>query len=148
MVNIGEFITPALSNTLSAFGIEVKEKGKVKEEFHILTKDINVIVGIVGKNTGILTYEVDPLIAKTIFSLMAPGMEFNLDDPMSISAISEMANMVSGAIFTMVNNPDLDITPPTSVIGEKIQAVVNTQEAEKFLFEISGGELIVGFSIS
>ncbi len=148
MANISEFITPALTSTLSAFGVQAEEKERRKEEYHELSKEINVIVGIVGKRPGILTYEVDLSIAKTIFSLMAPGMEFSLSDPMSVSAISEMANMVSGAILRMLNDPDLDITPPTSVLGEEIQAVVNTQRAEKILFDISGGELIVGFSIS
>ncbi len=148
MADIGEFIAPALSSTLSAFGMEVKKKERKQEEFHTLSKEINVIVGIVGAHPGLLTYEVDLAMAEAIFSLMAPGMKFDPSDPMSISAISEMTNMISGAIFTMLNSPDMDITPPTSVIGKEIEAVINTQEAKKILFDISGGELIVGYSLS
>jgi len=148
MIDIANFIPPAITSTLSAFGAEAKEEKRFKEEFHTLTKDINVIVGIIGIHRGIITFEVDTSIAESIFSLMAPGMKFDLNDPFSISAISEMANMVSGAILSTINHPELDITPPTAIIGEDIQAVINTENAEKILFKISNGELIVGFSVS
>ncbi len=148
MINISKFVVPALTSTFSAFGIEVEEKERKNEEFHSLTKDINVVVGIVGKYPGMLTYEVDYVIASSFFSMMVPGMTFDINDPMSISAISEMSNMVSGAMFTMINEPGVDITPPTSILGKDIFAVVNTESAEKILFNVLGGELIIGYSFS
>ncbi len=148
MINIADFITPAITSTLFTFGAQAQEEKRFKEEFHTLTKSINVMVGLVGIQKGIITFEVDTSIAEAIFSLMAPGMSFDLNDPFSISAITEMANMMSGAILSALNNSELDITPPTAVVGEDIQAVINTEDAEKILFKVLEGELIVGFSAS
>ena len=148
MINIGEFVESSLKSILSSFGIEVSKVKKITQEYHTLSKSINVIVGIVGKEQGIISYEVEEDVAKGIFSLMAPGMEFNIEDPMSISAISEMANMVSGTILTMINNPNIDITPPTTILGRDINAIINTESTEKISFSLLGSEIIIGYSIS
>lgn len=148
MINIGEFVESSLKSILSSFGIEVSKVKKIAQEYHTLSKSINVIVGIVGKEQGIISYEVEEDVAKGIFSLMAPGMEFNIEDPMSISAISEMANMVSGTILTMINNPNIDITPPTTILGRDINAIINTESTEKISFSLLGSEIIIGYSIS
>jgi len=148
MINIGEFVESSLKSILSSFGIEVSKVKKITQEYHTLSKSINVIVGIVGKEQGIISYEVEEDVAKGIFSLMAPGMEFNIEDPMSISAISELANMVSGTILTMINNPNIDITPPTTILGRDINAIINTESTEKISFSLLGSEIIIGYSIS
>jgi len=148
MINIGEFVESSLKSILSSFGIEVSKVKKITQEYHTLSKSINVIVGIVGKEQGIISYEVEEDVAKGIFSLMAPGMEFNIEDPMSISAISEVANMVSGTILTMINNPNIDITPPTTILGRDINAIINTESTEKISFSLLGSEIIIGYSIS
>ena len=148
MINIGEFVESSLKSILSSFGIDVSKVKKITQEYHTLSKSINVIVGIVGKEQGIISYEVEEDVAKGIFSLMAPGMEFNIEDPMSISAISEVANMVSGTILTMINNPNIDITPPTTILGRDINAIINTESTEKISFSLLGSEIIIGYSIS
>ncbi|HID16165.1 MAG TPA: hypothetical protein EYP16_05130 [Candidatus Atribacteria bacterium] len=148
MINIGEFVESSLKSILSSFGIEVSKVKKITQEYHTLSKSINVIVGIVGKEQGIISYEVEEDVAKGIFSLMAPGMEFNIEDPMSISAISEVASMVSGTILTMINNPNIDITPPTTILGRDINAIINTESTEKISFSLLGSEIIIGYSIS
>lgn len=82
-----------------------------------------IIIGLIGKIKGRVSFEMPTETAKNIASIMMAGMPVVELDDIGRSAICEMANMIMGNASTMFSNIGLsiDITPPTLITGEKIE---------------------------
>lgn len=81
-----------------------------------------IIIGLVGKIKGQVSFEMPIDTAKKIASVMMGGMPVDELDDISKSAISEMGNMIMGNACTLFasNGISIDITPPALITGENI----------------------------
>jgi chemotaxis protein CheX len=72
------------------------------------------------------------------------------DDPMSMSVLGELTNMISGQALIKANVPGLDITPPQLLSGENIKAIPTKKSDVKSFtlpFKVGDGKLYLILSV-
>lgn len=122
-----EHINPFIGASQNIIKILCNIDAKIgKVHSRTLTEPYNqllIIIGLIGKIKGRVSFEMPTDTAKNIASIMMSGMPVEELDEISRSAICEMANMIMGNASTMFSNIGLsiDITPPTLITGEKIE---------------------------
>lgn len=116
--NINSFVHGAQS-TLSAFCGESGKLGKlfVKQKPYA-AMPVSVIIGIIGDLQGEVIYTMDTDCGMYLASKVMMGMSVLEMDDMAKSAISELANMISGNAASMLFScgVKIDITTPTYVV--------------------------------
>lgn len=150
-----ELINPFLKsfvNTMNQFGLTNIKKGAVKKKLRLESDyQVNVVVGIVGDVKGNVTYNFSIETAKNIATTMMMGMEVTELDEMAKSAISEMANMITGGASAVYESmkKETDISPPTLIIGENIKAWISQVETVSIEFNTDIGliELNIGLEV-
>lgn len=91
------------------------------------SEDIIIMVGLTGKIRGQAIFSMKREFGLKIASCMMMGMPVTEFDEMSKSAISELANMIMGNAATILYNRgmNIDITPPSLLMGENMQITPN-----------------------
>ena len=84
----------------------------------IPSKEASVIIGATGYLSGSILYSFPKDMTLTMVKIMS-GMELYKLDSFVVSALGEVANIISGNAMTLLsaNNWHCDITPPQVVIG-------------------------------
>jgi len=108
------------------------------------------VVGIIGFTGGVSGNLVYSFKDKTVFEVMKAmvGMELSEIDEMALSAVGELANMISGNIATNLEKVGykIEISPPSVVKGKeisvKMEGVVIRMPAE-----LNGHEFDVSIAI-
>lgn len=104
--------------------------------------DVNVSLGITGDIPGRVNYGMDLQTSLNIAAamLMEP---VSAHDEMSISALQELGNMISGNARTYLAqlNVASDITPPKTVVGQDISANWHRIRAMSIPLTMSHGTL-------
>lgn len=120
---LNSFIESAQSVLNMVCGIDVKSNNSYLRSSPIFVKQVIIIVGIIGKIKGQIFFEISLDTSKKIVSAMMGGIPVMELDEMGKSAISEMANMIIGnaTIILSGKNINIDITPPSVLIGEDIE---------------------------
>lgn len=99
---------------------QVEKKGLALEDSMLHYQGLLVNIGVLGAMQGAILIGMELEAAKQFASKMMMGMEVAELDAMAQSAISEMANMVCANACTnyaKVGITDLDISPPTLLLG-------------------------------
>lgn len=75
--------------------------------------EVDIVVGIVGELQGEVIYQFPVTTSLNMVNIMS-GMEFDEVDIFVASAISEIANIISGNVITALSDNELryDILPP------------------------------------
>ena len=75
--------------------------------------EVNIAIGIVGDLEGVVIYRFPTSTSLNMVKIMS-GMEFEEVDAFVTSAISEIANIISGNVVTALSNDDIkcEILPP------------------------------------
>lgn len=111
-------------------------------------QEVNVTVGITGDLQGQVNYGMEVPTALGIASTMMMETVTDLDE-MSISALQELANMISGNARFFLNDlgAKSDITPPTFLIGKEMSATWHRIRAMSVPLTISMGQITVTVGI-
>ena len=98
----------------------ITRKGISLKEKKFMVSGVVLTLGIVGDKKGNVVYSIDMDGAKKIASTMMMGMPVTALDDMSISAISELGNMIMGNAATIFSTKGyvIDITPPSVCHGD------------------------------
>ncbi len=141
-----EYINPfthATFEVLSMFGSLDPKVGKpaVKDDALVST-GVVVVVGIIGEVKGQVAYTFTEDTAKAIASAMMMGMPVDVFDEMAKSAVSELANMISGHASTAIaaKGFTIDIAPPTLVTGENVRIATNVKKNLVIPIESTAGK--------
>ncbi len=120
---INPFIESAQSVVNMLLGIEIKTGKAYLKNPPFLVNQTVIIIGVIGKIKGQVYFELTTDTTKKIASGMMGGMTITELDEISKSAVSEMVNMIMGNTSTIFakKNIEVDITPPTLLIGDKIE---------------------------
>lgn len=106
--------------------------------------DVNVSLGITGDIPGLVNYGMDMQTSLNLASamLMEPVAAH---DELSISALQELGNMISGNARTYLAelNVTSDITPPKTVVGTDISANWHRIRAMSIPLVLSHGTLML-----
>ena len=126
----GIFIN-AFTTVLESFTTkQVLSAGVNKPESNEISRDISVMIEIVGDIQGKIYMTMNESTGMIIASEMLGGMEVTEVDEMVTSAISELCNMVLGNACQNICTEDIsvDITPPAVVVDD-VNTVSNVQPA-------------------
>lgn len=115
---INAFLTEGMNTFESMFGIKATNK-----EPHILNVtsghpwEISGLLGITGKSKGVVAFRLHKTLANKMLELS--GLECTKEnyEEMSISLVSEFTNVIAGHAVSVVQDMDLDISPPFCVMG-------------------------------
>ncbi len=100
------------------------ELGKVfLKDSPFLVSDMVIMIGVVGEIRGQICLELTTETAEKIVSGMMDGIPVVTMDDIGISAVAELGNMIMGNACTMFakNSVNIDITPPSVLIGDQIR---------------------------
>ena len=87
-----------------------------------------VVIGLTDMLRGSIVYNFSRDTARTIASTMMMGMPVPELDDMAQSAISELGNMLAAnaGMLLEAQGVSMNISPPTLIVGESVQARVGT----------------------
>lgn len=120
---------------------------KLKDEMYI-DKEITAFLGIVGEIKGNVSYSFDFETAKKIVSRMMMGMPVKELEELERSALAELANMITGnAVSRLKGFRDLDITPPSVIMGEDIFFIIGSISTLMINIETAVGTIEVNFGL-
>lgn len=102
---------------------------------------VQVQIGVVGDLTGTITYRFPKSTTLEIVRIMS-GMDFDDLDAFVTSALSEVANIISGNAMTILSEQKLtcDILPPQAMMGQEAAACPQPQ-VERTLLQTAVGLL-------
>jgi chemotaxis protein CheX len=122
-----EYINPFIEASVSIIeqltGLKPK-LGKVTMKSTPYSSDSLVIfIGVTGMIKGNVVMSFDPHVAARIVSSMMGGMEVDINDELSKSAVGEVGNMILGhtAMIFSEREINIDISPPTILVGKNMQ---------------------------
>lgn len=112
-------------------------------------KDLVIIVGITGEIRGQAVISMDLDLAKNMASMMMMGMPVEDLDELSKSALSELGNMIMGNSATLLFNSgiNVDITPPTLMVGEKLSISSGSMRTVCVPLTADIGEIVLDISV-
>ncbi|MDR3331661.1 MAG: chemotaxis protein CheX [Synergistaceae bacterium] len=113
---------------------------------------VAALIGIVGgvvHSTAALMADMESFDAYV--SAFTGGMiKADPEDPMAMSVLGELTNMISGQALIKANIPGLDITPPQVLSGENIKSIPpKKSEVKSFTlpFRVKSGKLFLILSV-
>jgi chemotaxis protein CheX len=107
-----------------------------------------ITVGVSGKIEGRIIYRIDRLSALKLSGVML-GTTIRTMDRMSESALSELANIISGATLSSgnFNSLDVDMYPPTIFQGSVMTFNSLKMDIVHLPYTFTGGKLDVFIAI-
>ena len=120
---VNPFLTPAQMVWQKEFACPLKIKNAEAVSHQYTTDDVTAIIGISGKLEGNVLYGFSEDLVKEILKRMI-GEDFDARDPMALSALGEIANVITGNAATQLaaSGYACDISPP--VILEPVGATL------------------------
>lgn len=148
-----EYINPFFKATTDVFRIMLnletqRGQARVIEEMTPIS-EANVIIGVTGDLRGSLLYSFPKTMALEMVKIMS-GMEMTKLDAFVTSALSEVANIISGNAVTLLsqNNLSCDIAPPQVIVGSNDSFAMTTEKAIVLPLETNVGTLSISVSLS
>lgn len=117
-----------IPEVLNSLGIRVSFIDAGKSDVHTMESEIGIFLGMIGLDDGakgVVSYEFSSKMANGVIERMMPGFGVTFETDIGMSALLEMANMVTGNFVSKLTKP-FDITPPTGVYGRNLKVLLNT----------------------
>lgn len=113
------FIKAALDTFEKELGVTLKRSNLTVKEAPVPSKEVTIIIGVTGPIKGQVVYSMDYNVAESIAKTMLPGKLPVERKALMNSAVSELANIVTGqASITLAGDEYvIDITPPAVFTG-------------------------------
>ncbi|QTX32777.1 chemotaxis protein CheX [Aminithiophilus ramosus] len=143
----------ALLSVGQSVGLSVRlDKGAIGPGVNAPGSRAAALIGFVGAGLqGTVAIMIDEagfgaFVTSMSGGLLAPDM----DDPVALSVLGELTNMVSGQAIMKLNVQGLDITPPQIITGENIKSVPSTSQGVRNFtlpFHVSGGRVFLVLTV-
>lgn len=149
-----EFANPFINAAITTFMKEMKVKLSRNElklkDSPIPSKDVSIVIGVTGAVKGQVVYSMDDTMALSIAKAMLPGKLPNDLKKLTNSAVSEMANIITGQASITLAGESLmiDITPPAVINGKgfTMDFLNNQTICLHFLSEIGSLEINIALT--
>ena len=128
------FVNPFLAPAVTVWGKELRRPltfaGVQASSKQHTTQDVTAVIGVTGRVRGTVLYEFSHETAKAIAAAMI-GEPVPELDALSMSALGELANMITGNAATLLEQAGYpcDISPPL-IIAPKGAALTLTSTAQ------------------
>ena len=145
--------TGALISVSRTVGIEAEFiKSEISPGINAPGSRVAALIGIIGgKVHSTASLMADMQAFEAYVSAFTGGMvKADVEDPMSMSVIGELTNMISGQALIKADVPGLDITPPQMLSGDNLKAIPpKKQEVKSFTlpFKVGGGRVYLILSV-
>lgn len=129
-----EYINPFYLATVDVFRVMLNlapTRGTLRAvEELVPVSEANVVIGITGDLRGSLLYSFPKSMALDMVRIMS-GLQMDSIDAFVTSALSEMANIISGNALTYLakNALTCDISPPQVFVGSEGSLAMTTEKA-------------------
>lgn len=113
---VNPFLGPAQMVWKKEFGTDLQIAGAEAVSYQYTTDDITAIIGISGKLEGNVLYGFSDEVSAEVVRRMI-GENMDARDPMALSALGEIANVITGNAATELaaNGFTCDISPPVII---------------------------------
>lgn len=144
------FITAAVMTFKQELGVALNRSALIVKASPVPSKEISIIIGVTGAVRGQVVYSMDQNVALSVTKAMLPGKLPVELKRLTNSAVSELANIITGqaSIILAGETQRIDITPPavfngatTSIDFLSIQTICLS-----FLSEIGSLEINIALS--
>ena len=144
---VNPFLTPAIDVWKKELAIDLEFTRAESGSGSFTTEDITTIIGVTGKLKGNVFYEMDRATACSVAGAMC-GVDMSDLDDLGLSAIGEMANMITDNATTLLseNGYICDIAPPV-MLPRGAQMSISTPHIRAF-FTSPLGELSIRISLA
>lgn len=122
-----EFANPFISAAMNTFqkeiGVKLNRNELKLKDSPVPSKPVSIIIGVTGAVRGQVVYSMDDNMAFEVTKAMLPGKLPAELKKLTNSAVSELANIITGQASIMLagDRDKIDITPPAVVIGTDIK---------------------------
>lgn len=134
--NVNSFVQGAQSTLTQVCG-ESGKLGKlfVKKPAPYKAGDVSIAIGFVGDLRGEVIYTMDTHTGIFLASKIMFGFEVSDMDEMAVSAVSELANMISGNAASNLFSAgvNVDITPPSFIPPNEVESFSFTKPETKII---------------
>jgi len=142
----------AFFEILLQYGFSKVKRGNLSLKDKLLaTNEVTAFIGLSEDIRGIVAFSMNQETAKGIASMMMMGVPVEEFDEMAQSAISEMANMVTGcaSIGLEQNGLSVQISPPTLIVGNNVRGRLSRVKTlvVEVLTEVGMVEINVGLEM-
>lgn len=119
--------------------LNISEVSKISEDSFEYAEGLKISIGVTGDYTGKVIYKFPQGTSLKLVNLMS-GMDFDSIDEFVTSAVSEIANIISGNVVSLFASTNIkcDITPP--MVG-KVEENEDYDIESEFCVSSSAGEL-------
>ena len=145
--------TGALISVSRTVGIDAEfVKSEIRPGINAPGSRVAALIGIVGgsvHSTASLMADL-PAFGAYVSAFTGGMVKADVEDPMSMSVIGELTNMISGQALIKADIPNLDITPPQMLSGENLKAIPPKKpEVKSFTlpFSVGGGRVYLILSV-
>ena len=144
---INPFLMAATGIIKDICQIEMKIGKPYVKETAFADDSVIIMIGITGEMRGQVMIVLSYTKALEIASKMMMGMPVEKLDEMSISAISELGNMIMGNAATISSTKGIliDITPPTVCRGN---LTIAQSFAQNICVTLSGGDITIELDVA
>lgn len=113
------FITAATTTFQKEVGVKLNRKELKLKDSPVPSQTVSIVIGVTGAVRGQVVYSMDENVAFAVAKAMLPGKLPVEQRRLMNSAVSEMANIITGQASIILAGDDLriDITPPAVFTG-------------------------------
>ncbi len=113
------FIQAAVMTFRKEVNVDLQRSDLVARTAPSPTKDVSVIIGVTGIVKGQVVYSMDRNVAEAVAKTMLPDLHPMEQKKMVNSAVSELANIITGqaSIILAGEHDIIDLTPPAVFTG-------------------------------
>ena len=121
-----EYINPFIIGAVEVFeqiaSIELKKSGIALKDNSVPSNEIAIIIGVTGYLEGQVVYSFKTHTAERIVQSMMPNSPPEKQKEYLVSAISSLANMITGraTILLAGKSEIIHITPPSVIMGDRL----------------------------
>jgi len=132
------FISAAIEVLQAESGTEVQRGQLSLESSTATTKDVTVLVNLVGDLEGTVMYSMDFDMSLALVSQMM-GEEWKEFDELAESGVGELGNIISGQAATKLSldGRQVDISVPTVIVGR--DATISTLDRQRLVVPLITG---------
>jgi len=113
------FVQAAVQTFQKEIGVKLSRKDLKLKDSPVPSQDISIIIGVTGSVKGQVVLSLDENVALAVTKAMIPGKVPAELRKLINSAVSELANIITGqaSILLAGEHGKIDITPPAIITG-------------------------------
>lgn len=116
---VNPFVTAAFQVLLTETRAEVSKGNVALEDSPLVSDEVTVLIGVVGRAQGLVLYGMSEKTAKNLVSIMT-GEQIAVFDALAESAVAELGNVITGLASGELERAGYPckIAPPSVVVGK------------------------------